>query len=75
MHTGPRLPRHLLTLRERLVVEHVGVPALLAEVGGERVPAHIVFSRTSSSRRDCATTDRGSACDGVRGTASLPPYA
>src|SRR4030095_6785988 len=35
-------------------------------------PAHLVFRRGSSSSRDCATTERGSACDGVRGMASLP---
>ena len=38
-------------------------------------PPTCVFRRGSSSRRDCATIDRGSACVGVRGTASLPPYA
>ena len=36
-------------------------------------PAHIVLSRGSSSSRDCATIERGSALVGVRGTASLPP--
>jgi hypothetical protein len=34
----------------------------------------MVFNRGSSSRRDCATTERGSASVGVCGSASLPPY-
>jgi hypothetical protein len=33
-------------------------------------PAHIFFSRGSSSIFDCATTDRGSAFVGVRGNAA-----
>jgi hypothetical protein len=34
--------------------------------------AHIVFRRGSSSSRACTATERGAACDGVRGMASLP---
>ncbi len=36
-------------------------------------PAHIVFSRGSSSSRYWATTERGSASVGAWGRASLPP--
>ena len=35
----------------------------------------MIFSRGSSSSRDWATTDRGSAPVGVRGSASLPPLS
>ena len=37
------------------------------------ITAQIVFKRGSSSSFDCATTERGSAFVGVRGSASLPP--
>ena len=35
-HQGLR--RHLLPLGKCLILQHVGVPALLAEVGGKRIP-------------------------------------
>ena len=64
----------LLALGEHLVVEHVGVAALLAEIVGEGVAGPHLLSRGSSSSRDCATTERGiDLRSASAASASLPP--
>ena len=71
---GARLLGDLLALGEGLVVEHVGVAALLAEILGERVagPHRLqarVFFRSSTARRPSA----GRLWSACAASASLPP--
>ena len=65
----------LLAFGERLIVEHVGVAALFAEVSWQ---THIRPTSSSAADPPRGVTARRSIADppavGVRGTASLPPY-
>ena len=75
IHAGAGLLHHHLALGEGLILEHVGVAAVLAEVGGEgialphRLEADVVFD--FRVRDDRARIGRRSA---YAASASLPPY-
>ena len=76
VQTGAGLLYCLLPFAIGMVVKHEGMATVLTQVAGKGIPGPPRFQAGALLQAATATiTERGAACDGVRGMASLPAVA